>query len=317
MSLPSLSRRPAPTAEALCSLPTPPVCTKNLVARPAPCFICTHAVTDDSQTPASNPADTQPPTPPAAQKTLSGGQKALRAILALILVTGLAVCAVALAVGFALREAKDAAGSAVQRVEGIAAAFKQGRIDKTFHDELTRIFPVGGGNLEVFVFETTQTLESRDELNVAWGLLPLGKTVTSLKVPVTYRYHIRLDDPWQVNLQGNVCLVQAPRIRPSLPPAVRTDRMELKTSQGWARFNGDEAREELLADLHVRLQKRAREYEPLAREHARQTVSRFIETWLLSHRQFGDDRIRAVVVRFPGDSPELPAAPPAPHPDLR
>jgi hypothetical protein len=54
-----------------------------------------------------------------------------------------------------------------------------------------------------------------------------------------------LADAWRVDISGQTCLVYAPRLRASLPPAIHTDQMEKNTEQNWLRFDGEQQMAEL------------------------------------------------------------------------
>src|SRR5206468_3386857 len=76
-------------------------------------------------------------------------------------------------------------------------------------------------------------------------LVYLGTTVSEIRVPATFRYHLRLSDPWRLATHGNVCIVRCPAIRPSLPPATDTTQMQKRSESGWAQFNQNENLAEL------------------------------------------------------------------------
>ena len=58
-----------------------------------------------------------------------------------------------------------------------------------------------------------------DERRILWDRFSLGETVSEIRVPVTYRYHLRLADAWEIEISDQTCIVHAPRIRASQPPA--------------------------------------------------------------------------------------------------
>ena len=47
-------------------------------------------------------------------------------------------------------------------------------------------------------------------MTIGWGKISLGKTVSSIGVPVTFRYHLRLSDPWRLAAKDHVCVVLPP-----------------------------------------------------------------------------------------------------------
>jgi hypothetical protein len=184
-------------------------------------------------------------------------------------------------------------------VGDVAERFKHGRITTTFIAAIPRLQP-GGPLLELAAYEATETFSRSDERFVFFDLIPLGKTVTEIRVPVTYRYHLRLDDPWRLDVRGSLCLVRAPRIRPTQPPAIHTDRMEKRSARGWLRFNATEQMEQLERDLTAILIRNAsdRSRVDFVRETCRRRVASFVRGWLLREDQWRSDRLTAVTVVF-------------------
>lgn len=197
----------------------------------------------------------------------------------------------------------EAAGAMADRAERLAGTFFSGDVTESFVSSMPRVSAVEGGALEIAKLEITETLRRRDERRAAWDLLPLGTTSAEIEVPVTYRYHVLLDDPWTVEVRGPVALVLAPEIRPTLPPAIHTDGMQRRTSEGLLRFDGAEQMLELERSLTPRLVDRAssERYRDLVREEARRGVADFVRKWLLSQEFWTDDRFSTVKVIFPDE----------------
>ncbi|MFN7138439.1 MAG: hypothetical protein ACK4UN_03780 [Limisphaerales bacterium] len=204
------------------------------------------------------------------------------------------------------RSAK-AVGKAVddglEKLGAVAQRFSKGTITETFLSDLPTLTRSPGGNLELATATQTETFERTDTRTVAWDYLYLGTTITEIKVPVTYRYHIQLSDPWRIDVSTNTCIVYAPTIRPSLPPAIHTDRMEKRSSAGWARFNAREQLDELEKSITPTLNKYAgdRRRIALVREECRKTVAEFIQQWLLREDQWRADRFHTIKVVFPDE----------------
>jgi len=205
---------------------------------------------------------------------------------------------------------------AVQKAEAIAGKFLSGNITRTFVASIPEISSVGSGNLEVATSDQTEIFRAEDVRSVFWDTLYLGKTISELSVPVTYRYHLRLSDPWKLDVSGQTCIVVAPRVRPSLPPAIHTDKMEKKSDEGWARFNAREQMTELEKSVTPTLIAYAtdRKHLALTREQCRITVAEFVKTWLLKEDQWRSDRFHAIKVIF---ADETNAAPEQFEPTLR
>ena len=75
-------------------------------------------------------------------------------------------------------------------------------------------------NLEVATSRQVEFFERRDQKSTLWGLLDLGTNTAQIRVPVTYRYHLRLAEPWRLEAKNGHLIVHAPAVRPSLPPAL-------------------------------------------------------------------------------------------------
>jgi hypothetical protein len=74
---------------------------------------------------------------------------------------------------------------------------------------------------------------------------------------VVYRFHLKLSEDWTLRVEDGRCVVIAPAIRPSLPPAIRTETMEKKSEAGWLRFNAAENLAELEKGLTQLVERRA------------------------------------------------------------
>ena len=212
------------------------------------------------------------------------------------------------------REGGRAAADAVRAVgEGaaeIAGRFATGTITTTFVSAIPRLVPDGGILLELAAFEATEILSRTDDRRIFFDMVPLGSTVTEIRVPVTYRYHLRLDEEWRLAIADGTCVVHAPSIRPTLPPAIHTDRMEKRSESGWLRFNEDEEMATLERSLTPTLVGRARDPEhlELVREQCRRRVADFVQSWLLHEDQWGPGRFSHVEVFFADEEGDEPSS---------
>lgn len=197
---------------------------------------------------------------------------------------------------------------AAGKAQAIAEKFLSGNITKTFVAAIPEVSTTGSGNLELATSEQVETFRAEDEKSVLWDKLYLGKTVSELRVPVTYRYHLRLADPWRLDVSGQTCVVMAPPVRPSLPPAIHTDRMEKKSDAGWGRFNAAEQMTELEKSVTPALSQYANDERHLAlvRELCRKTVAEFVQAWLLKEDQWRNDRFHTIKVIFADETPANP-----------
>ena len=189
---------------------------------------------------------------------------------------------------------------AVGKAQAIAEKFLSGNITKTFVAAIPEITTTGSGNLELATSEQVETFRAEDEKSVLWDKLYLGKTVSEIRVPVTYRYHLRLADSWRLDVSGQTCVVVAPAVRPSLPPAIHTDRMEKKSDAGWGRFNAAEQMTELEKNVTPALSQYASDerHLVLVRELCRKTVAEFVQAWLLKEAHWRTDRFHTIKVIF-------------------
>jgi hypothetical protein len=193
----------------------------------------------------------------------------------------------------------DAAGEVGRAAADIAGRFASGTITSTFVAAIPELLP-GSSRLELAAYEATETFLRSDERRIAWDLVSLGTTVTEIRVPVTYRYHLRLDEPWHLAVHGDRCVVQAPAIRPTLPPAIHTDRLEKRAERGWARFNVDDQMDALQRSITPTLTRRATDAKhlELVREQCRVQVAEFVRGWLLREQQWRSDRLTSITVVF-------------------
>lgn len=186
---------------------------------------------------------------------------------------------------------------------GLPSKFLNQHITQTFREEYVKVIPTKGDILELATLEMTETLTAYDMKTAFGDLVYLGTTVSEIKVPTVYRYHLKLSDEWKLSVNGNVCTVLAPAIRPSLPPAIRTEGMEKKSEAGWLRFNAGEHLAQLEKNLTPTLEKRAGTPHRInqVREGARKAVAEFVRQWLLKEQQWNQESVAAIVVRFPDE----------------
>lgn len=169
-------------------------------------------------------------------------------------------------------------------VEKLMGGMVQQDITTSFRENLLKITATKGDILEVATVEMDETFTRMNMKTLAWNMVYLGTTVSEVRVPTVYRYHIKLSDDWKVTVEGDRCLVIAPIIRPSLPPAIRTDQMEKRSEAGWARFDAAQNMAELEKSITPSLESRAgnKSHIDRMRDPARKAVAEFVKTWLLS-----------------------------------
>lgn len=178
-----------------------------------------------------------------------------------------------------------------------------GNVTESFLAAVPKIQGAGGGRLEVATAEAVETFERSDERRVLWDAFSLGTAVSEIRVPVTYRYHLRLEDPWRIEVAEPICIVYAPAIRATQPPAIHTEGMRKRTEVDLLRFDGDDQLAKLEESITPRLRQLAQDprHIDLVRDKARQTVAEFVRQWLLLEDQWGDDHIQMIQVVFPDE----------------
>lgn len=201
-----------------------------------------------------------------------------------------------------------AADYALRKAEAVAEKFMRGNITKTFIAAIPEIASTGAGNLELATSDQTETFRAEDEKSILWDKLYLGRTISEIRVPATYRYHLRLADPWRLDVNGQTCIVIAPIVRPSLPPAIHTERMEKKSEAGWGRFNAREQMTGLEKSMTPTLESYAADPRHLAlvRDQCRLTVAEFVKNWLLKEDQWRSDRFHTIKVLFADETNAVP-----------
>lgn len=148
-------------------------------------------------------------------------------------------------------------------------------------DELV-VMRTKGGLLEVSSIVSPETFEQATAYS-AFGI-NLGKSIARIRVPATYRYHVELAPEWRFIRRDKTFVVIAPAVKPSLPVAIDTAKLEGETSGKWSIINGAADIAALQKSITAGLSQKAssQKYIDLQREHARKTVTEFVEKWVLN-----------------------------------
>jgi hypothetical protein len=205
-----------------------------------------------------------------------------------------------------------AAWIVAERLRLWPASFFSSQVDRSVRAVgIPVVMRTPGGLLEVATVTADEHFTRRDVMRV-WGV-SLGETVSEVRVPVTYRFHIELAREWVVTLDGTRAIVSAPELEPSLPVAFDTGAMRRTTKNGWARFNKDENLAAAERAITTELEGRAGSprYLALVREDARRTIVEFVSRWLLTEPRWKSAPGHAVVVLFPGERVPGPSDPAA------
>ena len=156
------------------------------------------------------------------------------------------------------------------------------------------------------VFQTTQN-------HTIFGI-PVGQTTSQIRVPATFHYHIELAPEWKITVRGKSIIVIAPRVKPTLPVAIDTARLEKLTSGAWSLFTGTAELNQLEKSITQSLAGKAAtpQFIELQREAARKTVTEFVAKWVLAQKRWKPSAGYAIQVFFADEPIEaLRAQPPA------
>jgi hypothetical protein len=142
-------------------------------------------------------------------------------------------------------------------------------------------------NLEVASSKQIESFGCSDRLCLLWGLIDLGTNIAQISMPVTYRFHVRLQDPWKLEVRKDTVIVHAPALHPALPPAIHTEQMERLVQRGWARGSPAAMLTELERQITPTLCQFASNPRRLnlVRDTARKSVAEFVRMWLEREHQ--------------------------------
>jgi len=178
------------------------------------------------------------------------------------------------------------------------------KIDVNIDSYIPEVISTKGDILELAVRNEKEVFKREAAKRIAWDKIYLGTTVSEIKVDATFRYHLKLSEPWKLAVKDNVCKVLAPQIHPTTPVAIDTSKMERSTSNGWALFDKDANLEELMKSISPALNERASDpkHMGLARDKCRESVGQFVRNFLLKKDYWRADGINAIVVVFPDEA---------------
>jgi hypothetical protein len=195
---------------------------------------------------------------------------------------------------------------AQQVLDKITGTFKDGFFSVTqkvdASNVLIHIGRTKGDVLEVASPLKTMELFSRADTRYAgWGKIYLGTSTSEIKVPASYRYHIKLSELKGLKMKDRTLVVEVEAIYPSLPVAFDTAGMEKRSEDGWFRFDSANIQAELERSITSELAKRSEQHLPVVRENARKDIEDFVQRWIVESRPEHRDQIAAVKVIFKGE----------------
>lgn len=166
-----------------------------------------------------------------------------------------------------------------------------------------------GGLLEV----STITAEERFDSTTSHTILgaSVGKTVAQIRVPTVYRYHIPLAKDWIFRSTEETLVVIAPPVKPSLPVAIDTGKLEGFSSGIWSPLTGTNALGSLQKSITSSLGEKAATPQLilLQRESARKTVAEFVQKWVVEQPRWKDKKKPVVFIFFADEPLGVKAAP--------
>jgi len=166
-----------------------------------------------------------------------------------------------------------------------------------------------GGLLEVSTISTEERFDSSTTHTVLD--VPVGRTVAQVRVPAVYRYHIQLAQDWTFRSVSDALIVIAPPVRPSLPVAIDTTRLESFAFGIWSPLTGPDAIASLQRSITATLATKALAPDMirLQREAARQTITEFVQKWVVQQPRWQATRAPTVFVFFDDEPLGRRAAP--------
>ena len=165
--------------------------------------------------------------------------------------------------------------------------------DRRYQVQLTspdqiEVIRTPGGLLQVSSIKSPETFHATKDHTILG--LQFGKTTSHIRVPATFNYHIELAQEWKVTVRNGTFIVVAPRVKPTLPVAIDTARLEQFSSGNWALFTGPAELDALQRSITQTLAVKARSptYLQMQREDARKTVTEFVAQWLATQERWKD-----------------------------
>jgi hypothetical protein len=148
------------------------------------------------------------------------------------------------------------------------------------------VIRTNGGLLEVTTIKSSEAFEVLKDHTV-FGI-PVGTTVSRIRVPATFRYQVELAREWKILLRDKTFIVIAPVVKPSLPVAIDTARLEKESFGVWSIFTGGAQLDQLQRSITQQLGVKAStpSYVQFQREEARKTVTEFVAKWLITQEQW-------------------------------
>lgn len=146
------------------------------------------------------------------------------------------------------------------------------------------VMRTNGGLLQVSTIRSPELFQSTQDHTI-FGI-HVGKTTSQIRVPATFHYHVELAPEWKITVRNNTFIVIAPRVKPTLPVAIDTAKLEKLTSGTWSLLTGTSELDQLQKSITQSLAQKAAAplFIQLQREAARKTVAEFVTQWVVEQR---------------------------------
>ena len=143
-----------------------------------------------------------------------------------------------------------------------------------------------GGLLAVSTIKAPEFFQATADHQVLG--VPVGQTTSQIRVSALYSYHVELAPEWKVTLRDKTFIVIAPRVKPTLPVAIDTAKLERYASGTWSLFTGESELNRLQRSITASLAAKAAlpSYIQFQREAARTTVTEFVTKWLVGQERW-------------------------------
>lgn len=155
-----------------------------------------------------------------------------------------------------------------------------------------------GGLLQVSTIKSPETFQASTDHKFLG--IDLGQTITQIRVPAVFHYHVELAPEWNVTVKGDTFIVIAPAVKPTLPVAIDTALLERFAAGTWSLFTGTSELDLLQRSITKTLAIKAAtpSYVQFQREAARQTVTEFVANWLVTQERYKGTPKHSVRVFF-------------------
>ncbi len=195
---------------------------------------------------------------------------------AVVAILGLASLAL---VAFVFQSTRNMPGDVIDSGRSLVEAFKTGTVTTRFVSYAAEIS--GSTYLQFANLKQVEVFERTDRVTVMWGRFALPDVVVRAEAPVEYTFYLDLDEKWELLINDQTVLVQAPEIRYN-PPAIDVSNLRYEVADRSVLRDEDEALENLRRGLSDLAKIRAKENIPLVRELGRKKTQEFIRSWLLT-----------------------------------